>query len=126
MKAVWKHNRDREEKKKGRFLQLVYKGTLCLYKDLITVRYIDANQDQTTGSSGSYRDYFTYYDYYLFNDSVGLQQVVPDNESQNVKELLKKFEVNELFLLTLPDDMKFKEIAKTLQAYDEWLLEIQP
>lgn len=104
----------KSDRSRKRFLNMVYKGELSLYRDIYQ------NTDMQTPSN-MVKHYWLTYNYYLYNDSVGIRRVEPSDSIKTVKELLIEYNVHSEFLNQLSERIRFKDIVTILEAYDAWL-----
>jgi hypothetical protein len=103
----------KSERSRNRFLNLVYKGELTLYRDV----------ERITGmrfSSNIRADLLTF-NYFLYNQSNGVKRVEPSDSIKTVKELLAEYNVDPEFLNQLNDRLRFKDIVEIVKLYDHWL-----
>lgn len=98
-----------------RFLNLIYKGELSLYRDIVRKPGMKDPYDLTNQEE-------IHYDYYLFNELNGLNKVELTKELKTIKDLLSLYNLDEDFLNQIPEKSKFKEIEAILKKYDDWLL----
>jgi hypothetical protein len=106
-----------KEKKRERFLQLIYTGELELYWDTKSTVNNFEPDDVSFNTNQSY----TYYDLYLYNKSIGLTKVEISKDVKTIKQLLKKYEIDKEYLKRIPDNAKLKDIEVILKDYDFWL-----
>lgn len=93
-----------------RFLQLVHKGELSLYRDVEEIQLYHYSNYPITSDI-----------YYLNGNSIGLNELRATAEIQTLKALLATYHVDPEFLNTISPKTKYKEIRKLLIAYDMWL-----
>lgn len=93
-----------------RFLQRIFEGEICLYRDIIY-----APQMTETAK------FYAYYEYYLFKQGTGLIKVEQSNNIATVKDLLQQFEVEQGFIDELSQGIRFKDIGLILEQYQRWL-----
>ena len=107
-----------KEKKRERFLQLIYNGKVKLYRNLSrAIKYdnFDYNlfwkyKDQT----------FIYYDFFLYNKSKGLTKVEISKDIKTIKQLLYIYDFDKEYVNRLPSNTKLKNIKMILINYDLW------
>jgi hypothetical protein len=99
-----------------RFLNLIYKGSISLYQDVIRFPLMK-NFDNFVQYSE------TYYDYYLYDSIKGIQKVEFTKDIKTVKDILSFYNVDEDFLNKIPENSRPKEIKDILEKYDSWLIE---
>ena len=102
----------KNERKRYRFLNLIYNGKVSLYKDLIRVN--SPTYDLT--KCGSY----LYYDYYLFDNLVGLKKVQIINDNKFLFDILNLYDFEKDYLDRIPVKANFKDIKMILEEYDSW------
>jgi hypothetical protein len=101
------------ESQQYRFLSLLYKGSLELYKDITFIDNLHANT--------THERYLSFSNYYLFSPSKGLVRVEKNHEYKNVGDILRHYEIDEKFIATIPNSANFNEIQGWLALYDYWL-----
>lgn len=102
----------KSERKRLRFLNLIYQGQLALYKE------IERKESHfTTGIPNKLVEYFNYY---LYDDKHGLKRVIPTKEFKTVKDILQYYDIQPNFLETLPSNARFKDLEYYLEAYYLW------
>ncbi|MDP4270153.1 MAG: hypothetical protein Q8909_08500 [Bacteroidota bacterium] len=102
----------RSERKRLRFLNLIYQGQLSLYKEIVR-----KESYFTTGAPNRLVDY---YDYYLYDDKHGLKRVIPTKEFRTLKDMLQYYGMHPNFIEILPSDARFKDVKYFLEEYDLW------
>jgi len=93
-----------------RFLQRIFEGEICLYRDIIYA-------PQMTESA----KFHAYYEYYLFKSNIGLFKVEATNSIETVNDLLIKYDVEHEFIEELSPGVRFKDIGLILEQYKQWL-----
>jgi hypothetical protein len=96
-----------------RFLNLVYKGNLLLYRNItrtINPLYDDRLEDNNV----------SYYDYYLYSAEKGLSKVEVSDEYPTLVDLLLHYGMDQEFLGAISSDLRIGDIKKVLIAYDYW------
>jgi hypothetical protein len=104
----------KKERLKNRFLYLVYKGKVDLYKDIVYVN--------NTGNNSITDENQVYYEYYLFSNWKGLFRVAVNEEIKTIWDLLHQVNFEEEFIREIPEETKFKDIQTVLEKYDTWQL----
>lgn len=101
------------EREKFRFLNLVYRGDVNVYRDIVRERnYFKSEMlDQKL---------IDYYSYYLFDSEHGLQESVMSGNNKSVLDLLIFYELDSNFIAQLLVNNRFKNIIEILQEYDRW------
>lgn len=94
-----------------RFLNLIQDGRIFIYRDIIRIQ---------SHQSNNYNNSQTYYDYYLYDNIVGLKKVEITKEIKSVRDLLDLYNVEKSFLESLSVETRFKDIRKVLKDYDNW------
>lgn len=102
------------EDEEYRFLSLIYQGTLELYVNTRCSNLPQANQNYII-------QHPTYYEYYMFDDSVGLIKAEMSGKIKTVRDLLKIFNVNENYIEKVPQNANFNVLQAILEKYDQWL-----
>lgn len=116
---IVKNNMLKSMDSRFRFLRLLNNNDIKLYLDL--VRMDDYSGSQFNGVQGY--GYQTYFDYYLYNNKVGLMFVSPSNDFKSLIELLKHYDFHPDFIESLPDKYVSKDIPEILLKYEQWLEE---
>ena len=62
------------------------------------------------------------YNYYLYNKSVGLNQVVKTKANPTLVDVLRYYGLHNDFLKTIPKNANFNSIAEYLKFYKEWII----
>jgi len=106
------------ERKRDRFLQLIYKGQVELYKDLIRVINYDNINDYSTIRFKNRS--FLYYDFFLYNKTKGLTKVELTKDKKTINQLLNLYDFDKEYLKRIPNNTKFKDIKLILIDYDLW------
>jgi hypothetical protein len=102
----------KSERKRLRFLNLIYQGQLALYKEIVR-----KESYFTTGNPNKLLDY---YDYYLYDDKHGLKRVIPTKEFRSLKDIFQFYGLHQKFIEILPSDARFKDVKYFLEEYDMW------
>jgi len=100
------------ERKKLRFLNLIYQGHLALYKEITT--------KESYFSTGTSNRYIDYYDYYLYDERHGLKRIIKSNEFKTLSDVFRYYEINQNFIDIVPANARFKDIMYFLETYDMW------
>ena len=103
-KSIFKKGRS-----KNRFLLLVYKGEVYLYRDIEKVITPDNYSWDNAGA------------YYLYNNTVGINKVVLIKEVKSITDLLTLYSVDKEFLNDIHPKLNLKGIKDILVKYDSWL-----
>ncbi|MCA1745964.1 MAG: hypothetical protein LC643_09760 [Bacteroidales bacterium] len=101
------------ERKRHRFLMLLYQGEVAVYKDIVRM----ANFIAENGLADRFIDH---YDYYLFNEKQGLKRAIRTAHYKTVSDLLRLYEIEQDFIDLLPSDVRFKDLVEILQGYERW------
>lgn len=103
----------KSERKRLRFLNLIYKGEVSLYRDIVRKdnSYMDGARNDRV---------IDYYDYYLFDDQHGLRKVTGTKDYKNLKGLLSYYEIDQSFVEQLSPNIRFKDIQMVLIEYEKW------
>jgi len=101
------------EREQFRFLCLIQKGNIELYKEISFVENLYA----TT----THERYLTSYNYFLYSPEKGLLKVEMNNQFKSIRDVLNHFEMNDQFIKTIPYDTKFNILNEILFNYDRWL-----
>lgn len=104
----------KREHYQSRFLCLVYKGSLSLFKD---IKHYNFDPSNTLGNQNSY----TYAEYFLYQPSVGLKKVEITDKIPSIKVLLRLYNCKEEFVQELKDNLLIRDMMDVLEAYDQWL-----
>ena len=96
-----------------RFLNLLYKGSLELYKDITFVENLHANT--------THEKYLCFSSYYLFSPKKGLVRAEKNNQYKNVGDLFRYYGIEDKFIATIPHHANFNELKGWLALYDYWL-----
>ncbi|MBN1119059.1 MAG: hypothetical protein JXA77_17750 [Bacteroidales bacterium] len=107
------YNRFRSEQIEPRFLCLIYKNDIELYKNMVRTHGFVSNKNYNKNS-------IVYYDYYLYSEDVGLTQINTNKDHKNIRELLARYGVEQEFLETLPPKTNYKNIKSILVDYFDW------
>ena len=105
------NNMFRNEAKICRFLLLVHRGKISLYRD---VEYV-----HNSAAGAGYDAHYIYW-YYLYNASGGLRKAEKDKDIRSVQDLLSVYSVDEDFISTLPRKSTFKDLKEILDKYEHW------
>jgi len=70
----------KQERKRLRFLNLIYKGQVSLYRDIV-------RKDNSYMAGNRSDRVIDYYDYYLFDDQHGLKNAAGTKEHKNLKKV---------------------------------------
>ena len=100
------------ERKRLRFLSLIYQGEIAVYKDIVR-----KDNYYMTSFPNKVIDY---YDYYLFDDKHGLTKAVWSKEYKTLIDLFQYYEIDQKFVLQLPAEVRFKEVKEILYEYEMW------
>ncbi len=114
----------KSEEKRYRFLQLCYIGKVYLYKDLYRINnynYVESNHN-----SKIFDNTITTFDYFIFNESIGLTKLGVLNELEDISNLLKRYEFEEEFIKLIKPRSKLISIVKVLREYEIWLHASKP
>lgn len=98
------------DRKRHRFLRLIYDGNLDLYEDIVII-------EKTDGSFAGERT--RYYEYFI--DDQELTRIRIDDQTPNLRAVLRQFSVDEDFLQRISDIATIKDLPVILQEYDNWL-----
>jgi len=101
------------ESHQKRFLNLQYKGSLELYKDITFIENPHANT--------SHEKYLSFSSYYLFSPKKGLVRAEKNNQYKNVGDLFRYYGIEDKFIATIPNRANFNELKGWLALYDYWL-----
>ena len=104
----------RKARQKFRFLNLIYKGNVSLYQNIINTNTPSINAFNNTN--------ITYYEYFLFSNSKGLLKVAMNEQIRTMRDLLQQFDIDEQYIKEIPENTKFKDIKIIVENYDKWLL----
>lgn len=99
---------------KPRFLQLIHQSKILLYRDIVKI-YPYQVADKISQ--------YSFVDYYLFSESVGLIKSVASKEYKTLQDLLITYDCEKAFLKKLPSKIQFNEVHSILNAYEKWLSE---
>lgn len=103
----------KSERKRARFLNLVWQGEVALYRDIV--------QRENFLKTGFLNDrVIDYYDYYLLDEKHGLRKVVGTKEYKTLKDLLKYYEVDQRFIDQLSPNIRFKDVTEVILEYETW------
>ena len=103
-KSIFKKGRT-----KDRFLLLVYKGEVYLYRDIEKIITPDNYSWDNAGV------------YYLYNNAFGINKVVLTKEVKSITDLLTLYSVEKDFLNDIPPKLNLNGIKYILVKYDSWL-----
>ncbi len=107
----------KNERKRYRFLNLLYRDKVSLYSDLIRVNNsgnLKDTHDLTKPVS------YKYNEYYLFNNFIGLNKVEVTNNVSSTFELLKLYGIEEKFLYSHIEMLNVKNIKEVFKEYYSW------
>ena len=104
----------KSERKRLRFLNLIYQGELAVYKE------IERKENHFRTGIGIPNKTVNYYNYYLYDDRHGLKRVIPTKEFKTVKDIFQYYEMQPKFLETLPSNARFKDLEYYLEEYYMW------
>lgn len=106
-------NKNMFSKESGRckFLLLVHRGKIDLYRDIEIV---------SNSVSGGNADAYYMYWYYLYNATYGLHKAIPDKKIRSVQDLLSVYGIEEEFISTIPRKSTFKDLKEILDKYEAW------
>jgi len=115
-KKSW-HKFEREE---ARFLLLVHRSKVKLYKD-VQRAYSSINQNVRIDSyyTASASDYH-FYDYYLYKEGMDLIKATKTKERPRVKDLLLYYGIEIEFVKSISKNANFKDLPLILEEYIEW------
>lgn len=103
----------KSERKRLRFLNLVWQGEVALYRDIV--------QRENYLKTGFLNDkVIDYYDYYLLDEKHGLKRVVATKECKTLKDLLKYYEIDQRFIDQLSPNIRFKDVTEVILEYEKW------
>jgi hypothetical protein len=103
----------KSERKRLRFLNLVWQGEVALYRDIV--------RKDNDYMSGARNDRIVdYYDYYLLDEQHGLTRVSGTKEYKTLKDLLKYYEIDQRFIDQLSPNIRFKDVTEVLLEYEKW------
>jgi hypothetical protein len=103
----------KSERKRLRFLNLIWQGEIALYRDIV--------RKDNGYMSGTRNDRIVdYYDYYLLDEKHGLIKVVGAKEYKTLKDLLKYYEIDQRFIDQLSPNIRFKDVTEVLLEYEKW------
>lgn len=106
-----------EDKGQGtRFLNLIHRGKLDLYRHMISINYPIAMPPFADRGS-----VMRFYEYYIWSDSTKLLWVGPKNPYKTLMELLVQCHVEDAYIRRLPTKTTFKDIIRVLTDYDRWI-----
>lgn len=100
------------DRKRHRFLKLIYNGNLDLYEDIVII-------EKTDGSFAGERT--RYYEYFIEEQDQGLTRIRIDDQTPNLRAVLRQFSMEEDFLKRISDMATIKDLPVILQEYDYWL-----
>jgi hypothetical protein len=103
----------KSERKRLRFLNLIYQGKIAVYKDIV-------RKENYIKTSIPFDKVIDYYDYYLFDDKHGLKRAIWTKEYKTLKDLFRYYEIDQKFVEQLPADARFKDIKVILHEYETW------
>lgn len=101
------------ERKRHRFLMLLYQGEVAVYKDILRMVNFIAEK-------GLADRLIVHYDYYLFNEKQGLKRAIRTADYRTVSDLLRLYEIEQDFINLLPANVRFKDIIEILQEFERW------
>ncbi|PLX16516.1 MAG: hypothetical protein C0597_07885 [Marinilabiliales bacterium] len=107
----------KKDKDRHRFLLLCFSGKVLLYKDfkrLIEYNNPDQLLIQNFGST------YLYYEYYLFNEKIGLTKAEISKDIKSLTELLKLYDFENDFIETMTANARLRDITKILIKYEYW------
>jgi len=96
-----------------RFLNLLYQGSLELYKDITFVENLHANT--------IHEKYLSFSSYYLFSPSKGIVRVEKNSEYKTVGDIFRYYGLSDKFIATIPKSANFNDVKGWLALYDYWL-----
>lgn len=99
-----------------RFLNLIYKGEVCLYRNFERVQNMARHDPYYNAQTST-----TYYNYYLYKDDIGILIVDQSADYYTVHDLLYHFNVNPDFIKTINKKTRLRDIKIVLEQYDQWL-----
>jgi hypothetical protein len=110
-------------KKRNRFLQLYYEGKVSLYRDINRmvnpIYSMDYHYNNSTDQS------VLYYDYFIYNETIGLNKVEISDDIKTMNDLLYLYEFEKEFIERIHKNTKLKDIYIVLMKYEIWLKEIE-
>lgn len=106
-----------KDKKRERFLQLIYRGELELYRDAKST----LNDVAPAGIVYNKNQILTYYDLYLYDNSKGLTKVEISSDTKTINQLLDKYDLDKEYIKKIPSNTKLKNIDIILKNYDLWI-----
>jgi hypothetical protein len=107
-----------KERERERFLQLIYKGEIELYRDQ---KRTESNINPGNNSYNINKNLlFTYYDLFLYNESKGLTKVEISKDIKTINQLLDKYDLDKEYIKIIPSNTKLKDIGVVLINYDLW------
>lgn len=102
----------RSERKRQRFLNLIFQGEIALYTDIV-------RNDRYSMAGFPYK-VIDYYDYYLFDDKHGLKKAIRTKEYKTLIDLFSHYGIDQKFIEQLPADTRFKDVKYILKEYERW------
>lgn len=106
----------KSERIKERFLNVVYKGSLCLMRD-----DVELCEDIAAVKGGEINEIVTYSEYYLWSSDKGFTKVEKRGGIKSLKELLVNYGMDSEFLQNVPDNITNRDFVDILSKYDRWL-----
>lgn len=100
------------DRERHKFLRLIYDGNLDLYEDIVIV-------EKTNGSFAGERT--RYYEYFIEEQDQELTRIKIDDQTPNLRAVLRQFSIEEDFLKRISDIATIKDLPVILQEYDYWL-----
>lgn len=100
-----------------RFLNLIHRGRLDLYKHMISINY-----PVTSPPFADRGKVMKYYEYYIWSDQTKLLWVGPNDQYGTLTELLEKCNIEKDYYLQIPKKADFYDIWNVLVDYDKWLM----
>jgi hypothetical protein len=105
----------RSERRKGRFLNVVYRGSISMFRDSRMLSH------ETVGVGGGRNvEYLYYYDYYLSSNDKGMMRLFSSKETKDIKQVLKLLGMDQQFLSEI-GSVKVRDLKDILIQYDIWL-----
>ena len=110
----------KKEKKRYRFLKLYHYGETCLYIDMLRITTYENLETEEYSFSHNNSSIYYDYNYYLYNNLIGLSKVEKSKEIESIEELLYLYDFKKDFIESLPNKTEFKDIKAIMVAYEIW------
>ena len=105
------------EKSQVRFFRLLYSNGFSLYRDKNRIRQASDNVRKCPPGSRFEDESMAVTDYYLYNVDIGLNRV---DGSVPITELLKLYGIEAVFIDTLSEKVKARDILQIIASYEVW------